>query len=239
MLIRHAATKIRGHGEHLLDDGQVAILQSRKRGDMALRDDDDMHRPVGLRVLERQHPLSLRDTRDSNAPGKNLITVKVHECGRIFDGQASGYDSHKNDPGAGPATYQSVMKIPGEHARAVAEFPGVLQELIKAELAAGITDAQRIFVILEPPLPPPPDPEMNAIREEPAAGERAANAELWDREGRADCSPLERRGRGASLSAPIRRGDIVRCDSSLRSPPLAAQFSPPVFCLGSGVGGDQ
>lgn len=40
------------------------------------------------------------------------------------------------------------------------------------------SDAGRVYFVLEPPLPPPPEPDMDAIREELAARERAANAKF-------------------------------------------------------------
>ena len=38
------------------------------------------------------------------------------------------------------------------------------------------TDADRLYFVLEPPIPPPPAPDMDAIRREMEAKERAANA---------------------------------------------------------------
>lgn len=121
------------------------------------------------------------------------------------------------------------MTIPDQYAKAIAEFPPVLQDLIKAELAAGnsiveighgdpapmngtrlmlakpllsrprasdaqlqfyerncsshsgqITDAARTFYVVEPPLPPPPEADMDAIRAEMKARERASDNERWD-----------------------------------------------------------
>ncbi len=117
------------------------------------------------------------------------------------------------------------MIIPDEYAKTVAAFPRVLQDLIKAELAAGnrivelgsgfpappvgacvklanrvstrprassgelqffernrsdysgeFTDAKRYFFVLEPPLPPEAEPDMDAIRAEREARQRASDA---------------------------------------------------------------
>ncbi|MCL4205573.1 MAG: hypothetical protein KJ000_24090 [Pirellulaceae bacterium] len=119
------------------------------------------------------------------------------------------------------------MIIPDEHAKAIADFPQVLRNLIEAELAAGnriielgsgfpappvgaclklaqrvstrprassgelqffernrsdysgeFTDAKRYFFVLEPPLPPPTEPDMDAIRAEREARQHAADAGL-------------------------------------------------------------
>ena len=43
--------------------------------------------------------------------------------------------------------------------------------------AGEFTTSERYFFVLEPPLPPPPDPDMNAIRAAMEARERAGNAE--------------------------------------------------------------
>lgn len=45
--------------------------------------------------------------------------------------------------------------------------------------AGEFTTAERHFFVLEPPLPQPPPPDMDAIREELAARERAANADRF------------------------------------------------------------
>ena len=49
------AAKVGREGEHFLDDGQVAGFELRERRDVALRDDDDVNRPIGLCVVEREH----------------------------------------------------------------------------------------------------------------------------------------------------------------------------------------
>lgn len=121
------------------------------------------------------------------------------------------------------------MTISDEYTKAIAEFPPALQDLVKAELAAGnsivgighgdpapingsrvmlakpllsrprasdaqlkfyerncsshsgqITDAARTFYVVEAPLPPPPEEDMNAIRAELKARERASDNERWD-----------------------------------------------------------
>ncbi len=46
--------------------------------------------------------------------------------------------------------------------------------------SAEITDAERTFFIVEAPLPPPPEADMDAIRAEMEARERASNAAGWD-----------------------------------------------------------
>lgn len=57
---------------------------------------------------------------------------------------------------------------------------GVLfQERNSSQYSYAFTNADKFYWVLEPPLPPPPEPDMDAIREELAARERAANA-VWD-----------------------------------------------------------
>ena len=46
--------------------------------------------------------------------------------------------------------------------------------------SAEITDAERTFFIVEAPLPPPTKADMDAIRAELEARERASNAAGWD-----------------------------------------------------------
>lgn len=128
-------------------------------------------------------------------------------------------------------------RIPQEHEKEFAEFPTVLQDLVRAELAAGneiaefshgfpaapcgacillskpvttrpheatkeldyydrqgssysgeFTDTTRHFFVLEPPHPPEPPPDMDAIRAKLEADYAAANARRWDRDGRIEPS---------------------------------------------------
>ena len=66
MLVGDAATKLGCDGEHLVGDWQIASFQSRERRDVALGDDDDMHRPVWLRVVKGEDLLGLGDALDSD-----------------------------------------------------------------------------------------------------------------------------------------------------------------------------
>lgn len=153
------------------------------------------------------------------------------------------------------------MPIPEAHAKAIAEFPPALQDLIKAELEAGneiiecshgfpappvgmfvklakkvstrpaqsdsrvqffqrnsssysgeFTDSRRFFFVLEPPLPPEPEPDMNAIRAEREARQRTADAALYAQSER---EHLQRRGRTQSRSMRIAAAD---CPATVRNP---------------------
>ena len=61
VLLGDAAAKVGGNGEHLVGDGQIAGFQSCEGRNMALRDDDDMNRPVWLRVVKGENLLCLGD----------------------------------------------------------------------------------------------------------------------------------------------------------------------------------
>lgn len=61
------------------------------------------------------------------------------------------------------------------------------RERIHPEYSGEFTDSRRFYFVLEPPLPPPPEPDMNALRAEREARQRAADAKLIanaDREAR-------------------------------------------------------
>jgi hypothetical protein len=68
MLSCDTSAKIGRNDDHLLDDGKVARLQCRERRDMTLGDDDDMHGPVGLRMVEGENLFRLSDALDNDTP---------------------------------------------------------------------------------------------------------------------------------------------------------------------------
>lgn len=154
------------------------------------------------------------------------------------------------------------MPIPEAHAKAIAEFPPALQDLIKAELEAGneiiecchgfpappvgrcvklakkvstrpaasdqrvqffqrnsssysgeFTDSRRFFFVLEPLLPPEPEPDMDAIRAEREARQRTADAALYAQSERERTQPP---GRTQSSSVRIAPAD---CPSAVPNPP--------------------
>jgi len=72
------AAEIRGDGEHLLDDGHVSFLQVGEGADVAFRDDHDVHRPIGLGVVEGEDLIGFRDDLDGRQAGEDLVAVEVH-----------------------------------------------------------------------------------------------------------------------------------------------------------------
>jgi hypothetical protein len=66
VLLSDAATKFGREREHLVNDRQIVWLQGSERCDVALRDDEEMNRPIGLRVMKREDTFSLGDALDGH-----------------------------------------------------------------------------------------------------------------------------------------------------------------------------
>ena len=65
----NAAAKLGGELEHLVDDLDVPWFERGERSDVALRNDDDVHRPVWLGVMKREDVVGLGNALYRHAPG--------------------------------------------------------------------------------------------------------------------------------------------------------------------------
>ncbi len=95
----------------------------------------------------------------------------------------------------------------------------VFRERIHPEYSGEFTDSQRFYFVLEPPLPPPPEPDMNALRAEREARQRAADAKLI---ANADREARQRRARSHTLRIPRHDPDPLLSPSEVS--PLVKRF---------------
>ena len=60
-----------------MNDGYVVATQIRQRWDMNFRHHDYMDRPVGPRMMKRQHIARLSHDLDGRSPAQSFITIEV------------------------------------------------------------------------------------------------------------------------------------------------------------------
>ena len=112
-----------------------------------------------------------------------------------------------------------------------------------ASYSGEFTDAKRFFFVLEPALPPPPEPDMNTLRAEMKAKQHAAEAELFReqarRGGRAKKTGRTRKSSHATVSSPLPPQplspmDAIRADLVARERASDEKFYSELYDKGGG-----